>query len=184
GLELDNIVAVGASTRTDSLWGLSNYGATSVDLFAPGAAIYSTDSSTDAAYMSRSGSSMASAFVAGAFVLLCQREPTAPASRLIGRLLAAVDRPATFSGKCVTRGRLNLRKALDQPSIAVAAKTLPLELRISGVAAHSYKLESSTNLVTWSALRTNLADPNGEWNFVDVDSTNLPTRFYRASPTP
>jgi subtilisin family serine protease len=182
GIELDNIVAVGASTRTDNLWGLSNYGATSVDLFAPGAAIYSTGSSSDAAYLSRDGSSMASAFVAGAFALLRQREPTAAVSQLIGRLLAAVDRPATFSGKCVTGGRLNLRKALDQPSIAVGA--LPFELRVSGAAAHRYTLEASTNLVTWSALRTNLADPNGQWNFLDADSTNLPARFYRASPAP
>ena len=116
--------------------------------------------------------------------MLRQREPTAAASQLIGRLLAAVDHPATFSGKCVTGGRLNLRKALDQPSIAVAGKALPFELRISGSAAHRYTLEVSTNLVTWSALRTNQADPNGEWNFVDADSTNLPARFYRASPTP
>jgi len=45
-LALDNFVAVGASTRLDGVWSLSNYGASSVDLFAPGAATPLTEAAT------------------------------------------------------------------------------------------------------------------------------------------
>ncbi len=37
-----NLIAVGSSTSADSRWPFSNYGATSVDLFAPGSSILST----------------------------------------------------------------------------------------------------------------------------------------------
>src|SRR5262249_5212712 len=40
--DVDNIVSVAATTRTDALASFSNFGPKSVDLAAPGAAIYST----------------------------------------------------------------------------------------------------------------------------------------------
>jgi subtilisin family serine protease len=46
----DNIISVASTTSTDALSSFSNYGATSVDLGAPGSSIYSTVSSSDTAY--------------------------------------------------------------------------------------------------------------------------------------
>jgi hypothetical protein len=184
GIELDNLVAVGASTRSDGVWSFSNYGAVSVDLFAPGAAIYSTVSASDTAYANRDGTSMASACVAGALALLRQQEPGAPAAALIGRLFAAVDCAPAFTGKCATGGRLNLRKALDRPSVAVIADSWPIELSIAGAGGHSYVVAASSNLSSWTALQTNTTAPNGEWIFTDTASTNTPLRFYHARPSP
>jgi len=184
GYALDNIVAVGASTRTDGVWSSSNYGANSVDLFAPGAAIYSTTAASDAAYESKNGSSMASAFVAGTMALLRAESPSAPGTELIARLLAAVDVAPAFAGKCVTGGRLNMRKLLDRPRVTVTSQAWPVELRVNGVTGHSYVLSASTNLTAWTALQTNIAGTDGGWVFTDDAATNFTRRFYRAAPRP
>lgn len=183
-LALDNLVTVGASTRLDGVWNLSNYGANSVDLFAPGAAIFSTTATGDAAYGSLNGSSMASAYVAGALALLRAESPAATGTEPIARLLAAVDHAPAFTGKCVTGGRLNLRKVLDRPRVTVTPNVWPIELRINGVTGHGYVLSASTNLVEWTALRTNVAGPDGGWEFADGAATNFTRRFYRAYPRP
>ncbi len=56
GFDLDNIISVAAGHQADQLASFSNYGATSVDLMAPGVAISSTAYDTDAAVMAGAGS--------------------------------------------------------------------------------------------------------------------------------
>lgn len=70
-------LTVGASTSADARASFSNYG-TCVDLFAPGAAIYS--STNDGGYASWNGTSMASPHVAGAAALYLSGNPTASAT--------------------------------------------------------------------------------------------------------
>lgn len=110
---LDNIVVVGASTRNETFdYTYSNYGATGVDLFAPGTAVYSTWGSSDSAYRSETGTSMAAPHVAGAVALMKARYVNLTTSQIITRLLASVDVLPAYSGRCRTGGRLNLAKAL------------------------------------------------------------------------
>ncbi|MBI2929695.1 MAG: S8 family serine peptidase [Verrucomicrobia bacterium] len=116
--DLDNIVAVAATTRADALADYSNFGATTVDLAAPGSVIYSTWNSSDSAYTYLSGTSMATPHVTGAFALLRARFPSESYRQLIDRLLAATDPLAGLAGKCVTGGRLNLQKALGPALVA------------------------------------------------------------------
>ncbi|MGZ8921250.1 MAG: S8 family peptidase, partial [Limisphaerales bacterium] len=88
---LDNIIVVGGSTRTDTFdHTYSNYGATDVDLFAPGTAVYSTWGSSDSAYLSNTGTSMAAPHVAGAVALMKARYTNLTSSQIINRLLASV----------------------------------------------------------------------------------------------
>ncbi len=183
-LTLDNLVAVGASTRTDDRWSFSNYGLTKVALFAPGAALYSTARTGDAAYESRNGTSMAAACVAGTLALMRQRWPESSAQELIARVLATVDPKPAFAGKCVSGGRLNLRKALDQPAISISLSNRLAQVRVSGAPSHPYVIAASTNLSAWAAVQTNTAASDGQWLFLDAASTNLPARFYRAHPGP
>lgn len=64
------VVTVGASTSADTRWNDAQYRASNtgpcLDLFAPGAGILSADKDTDTDTLTRSGTSMASPFVAGA----------------------------------------------------------------------------------------------------------------------
>lgn len=183
-LPLDNVVAVGASTRTDERWSFSNFGANTVDLFAPGAAIYSTASSGDAAYQSRDGTSMATAHVSGALALLRQARPQSSPAEWIARLRASADIKSAFVGRCVSGGRLNLRRALDLPAITLHTTNGLATLRVTGQPGHRYVIAASTNLGFWTAIQTNATDPDGQWWFPDPASTNLPARFYRAEPEP
>jgi hypothetical protein len=72
--DIDNIVTVEYTTRTDTLGVLSNYGATNVDLGAPGDAVYSTFYASDSSYypptnlgVNIAGTSFAAASVSGSF---------------------------------------------------------------------------------------------------------------------
>ena len=116
--EFDNIVSVGASTRTDGLADFSDFGATTVDLFAPGDTIYSTWFTANTAYSYLSGTSMAAPYVTGALALLRAQFPGQTYRQLIDRLLAATDPVANLAGKCVSGGRLNLDRALRSSLLA------------------------------------------------------------------
>jgi subtilisin family serine protease len=109
---LDNIVSVAATTRNDHLASYSGYGATTVDLGAPGSDLYTTRRSSDTAYGANSGSSFAAPMVSGALALLKARNPSLGYGQLIQLLLNTVDPLTGLAGKCVTGGRLNLAAAL------------------------------------------------------------------------
>ena len=112
--DLDNIISVAASDSRDRLASFSNYGRTTVDLMAPGAAVYSTTRASllRGPYGSMSGTSMAAPLVAGAAALVKARYPDADAAELKERLLRSVDRVPAAAGKVSTGGRLNLYRAL------------------------------------------------------------------------
>ncbi|MBN2505259.1 MAG: S8 family serine peptidase [Verrucomicrobia bacterium] len=123
--DLDNVLAVAATTRTDSLADYSNYGATSVDLAAPGSAIYSTAHTSDTAYAFDNGTSFAAPMVAGTVALLHARYPTDTYRQTIDRLLAATDPLPGLAGRCVTGARLNLARALGPSVVADFTATPP-----------------------------------------------------------
>ena len=88
-----------------------NWGATAVDLAAPGTALLSTgDLGSVGAYHRLTGTSQSTALVSGAAALLLAHEPTLTAAMVRARLLAAVDVIPTLRGRCATSGRLNLAK--------------------------------------------------------------------------
>ena len=122
---LDNIVAVAATTRNDGLASFSDYGAASVDLAAPGETVYSTFNSADNAYVWNSGTSFSSPITAGALALLRARYPAESYRQLIDRVFAATDPLPALTGKCVTGGRLNLARALG-PSVIADFAASPL----------------------------------------------------------
>ncbi len=109
---LDNIISVAATDHKDALAGFSNYGATSVDLGAPGVNIYSTIPS---GYGYNSGTSMATPHVAGVASLIWSQYPDLTATQVKEKILGAVDAIAALDGKTVTGGRLNAFKALLEP---------------------------------------------------------------------
>lgn len=108
-----NIIAVASITSTGGISSFSNYGATSVDLGAPGSGIYSTvpvrsGKNTVSGYASYSGTSMASPHVTGAAALYAYSHPGANASSIKNAILSSVTGTASLSGKTATGGRLNV----------------------------------------------------------------------------
>lgn len=95
-------------------------------MFAPGATIYSTmstslcNSSTclaggihlDDSYHSDLGSSIAVPYVVGVASLIMSKFPNITISALRERILAGVDIKSNLVGKCYTGGRLNAEKAV------------------------------------------------------------------------
>jgi subtilisin family serine protease len=108
-----NVLCVGATDNKDQIAYFSNYGATAVDLFAPGVGIYSTYNDSPTGYVYMDGTSMASPHVAGAAALALSINPTASTSFLRYSLLSSADAKPVLTGKSVTGGRLNANAAVN-----------------------------------------------------------------------
>jgi subtilisin family serine protease len=108
-----NIIAVASITSTGALSSFSNYGATKVDIGAPGSAILSTvpvasGNSVVSGYASYNGTSMATPHVAGAAALYKASNPGASAATIKAAILNSAVPIPSLAGKCVTGGRLNV----------------------------------------------------------------------------
>jgi subtilisin family serine protease len=108
--ELQSVIAVAATDRNDNLSSFSCFGATSVDLAAPGSDILSTIPGNK--YASYSGTSMATPHVAGAVALLWAAYPNDSYANIKAKLMGTVDQLDSLSGKMVTGGRLNINNAV------------------------------------------------------------------------
>ncbi|HEV3407440.1 MAG TPA: S8 family peptidase [Gaiellaceae bacterium] len=105
-----NIICVAATTKSDARASFSNFGATSVDLGAPGEEILSTIPS--AGYAWGDGTSMAAPHVAGAAALALAARPNLSPATVRDVILASVDRLATLRGSVASGGRLNAASAV------------------------------------------------------------------------
>ena len=119
----DNIISVAGSDTADNLLGFSNYGATSIDLAAPGAGILST--LPGGGYGAISGTSMAAPHVTGTVALMAAVRPNATAAQIRSAVLGSVDRVPALTGKVATGGRLNAFAALGRIMAAVPAPGTP-----------------------------------------------------------
>jgi subtilisin family serine protease len=183
----DNVVSVAYTTRNDTLGANSNFGATNVDLAAPGEQIYSTFGATDSFYFFNTGSSFAAPYVAGAFALMLAKYPTETHEQIISRVLSATDPLPALAGKCVTGGRLNLRNALS-PTIRLTANPAvgggPFQLRVSADPNQTCVVEVSADLAAWSPIFTNTTAANGTFDYAGDQPTNSAPQFFRAVSVP
>lgn len=112
GYDHDNIISVAASDANDNRASFSNYGATRVDLAAPGVSIYSTMPSNR--YGTLSGTSMATPHVSGAAALLYARDPEMRYTTARNHLFTSVDPRPQWSGVVATGGRMNIAAAMGR----------------------------------------------------------------------
>jgi thermitase len=114
-----NVLCVGASDQNDARavvdpnnpsGSLSNYGATRVDLFAPGVNIATTNIKSK--YVTASGTSMAAPMVSAAAAMLFAYDPQLTVAEVKDALISSADQPAGLSGLSVSGGRLNAAEAL------------------------------------------------------------------------
>jgi subtilisin family serine protease len=104
----DAVIAVASITKTGAKSGFSNYGATSVDLGAPGSGIYSTLPPNQ--YGSYSGTSMATPHVTGGAALYAAQNSGATAAQIKSAILNSAVPTSSLSGRTVTGGRLNVSR--------------------------------------------------------------------------
>jgi subtilisin family serine protease len=108
-----NVITVGSSNAADGISPSSAYGATSVDLFAPGYLVATTWN--DGGVRLVGGTSMSAPHVAAAVALYRAQLPDAGYADIKAALLADVDPVPAFAGKSVTGGRLTVA-GLGEPA--------------------------------------------------------------------
>lgn len=105
-----NVIAVASTEPDDSLALLSNYGAASVHVAAPGSNILSTEPGDDYGYAS--GTSMAAPHVSGLAALIMGFKPELDHLTVKEIISSSVDRIDALDGKVKSGGRINLHRGL------------------------------------------------------------------------
>ena len=106
------MIAVAAIDRNGALASFSQYGATTVDIGAPGVAIFSTTAYN--LYESYNGTSMATPHVTGAVALYASVKPGSSAATIKAAILTSAVPTPSLAGKTVTGGRLDANGALSR----------------------------------------------------------------------
>lgn len=118
--EVDNVIAVAASDRSDRLASFSNVGRKTVDLAAPGVSILSCEPRNR--YQRLDGTSMATPHVSGVAGLILARFPGLSYREVLVRLLGSTDLRSAFNKTTLTGGRLNAQRALAETPVILATR--------------------------------------------------------------
>jgi subtilisin family serine protease len=105
-----SVISVAATDSKDLLATFSNFGASGVDLAAPGVNVVSTIRNGSYAYLS--GTSMATPLVSGVAAMAFTLKPAATWQEVRDAIFAGVDRLPGLAGKTATGGRLNAANTL------------------------------------------------------------------------
>lgn len=121
-----NVITVGANTmdHTNLKASFSNFGKKSVDVFAPGQAIYSTVPNKDGEYKNEDGTSMASPVVAGVAALVWAHYPKLTAFDIKQILMDSVNKNSSLADISVTGGVVDAYKAVQLAEKMYIAKKL------------------------------------------------------------
>jgi len=106
---ISSAISVGSTTDSDTISSFSN-SASILDILAPGSLIYSA--TVGNSFVTKSGTSMATPHVAGAFSVLKSANPTASLDQIYNALIST-GTPITDSRNSITKPRINLDKALQ-----------------------------------------------------------------------
>ena len=140
-----NIISVGSSNSNDEKALDSNYGATSVDLFAPGVGIECSNFNNST--YTANGTSLAAPMVTGVAAMIKSVNPTLTPLQIKDLILNNVDIKPAFVGRCVSGGRLNAFKAVR--AAIPAYTTLGSEMQSLYVLkpgqTHWYKFNAQAN---------------------------------------
>lgn len=107
----DNVIAVAATTQSDTLTRFSNFGTRTVHVGAPGENILSTKNGGQ--YQLMSGTSMATPLVSGVLALMIARRPDMTYAQIRQALFSNVDAVSGLQGRVSTNGRVNAFKAMS-----------------------------------------------------------------------
>jgi subtilisin family serine protease len=123
GYDVANVVSVAAIDSNQNLAFFSNYGATTVDIAAPGVGILSTTPGNT--YQSLSGTSMATPHVTGALALLFAHDSSLTPEQAIQRLYETGQERDTITGSVRTGRTVNANRLLS--NLTSPLPTVPTE---------------------------------------------------------
>ena len=122
-LLVPNIITVNALDQDGLLWEASNYGGTSVDISAPGVAIWSTTPVgnkslfrkyySNSGYMQTEGTSIATPFVTGIAATIWAKYPSLSHLELKQLLLSNADPRPELQAKTTSGGKINMRNIIN-----------------------------------------------------------------------
>jgi len=172
------LVSVTNSTRQDQLNSSAGYGATTIDLAAPGTDINSTV--TGSQYNDLTGTSMATPQVAGAIALLysvnCpqlidayEQSPASVALMIKDIVLNATDPLSPLQGKTVSGGRLNIDRAIDSVKSRFCTNCAPVSFQ---------KVQPSCPNDSNGVIQVNIADSSSQYQ---VDWSSGKSGRFRAN---
>jgi hypothetical protein len=128
-LDLNNVISVAAINDRGELASFSNFGTTTVDIAAPGVSIVSTD--VGGGFISRSGTSMATPFVAGVGALVFDVFPEATAAEVRDAILSGAVTSASLDGFIEGGRSLNALGALTASTFAPVPELEPVSTIIA-----------------------------------------------------
>ncbi len=113
---LSGLLSVAMTDEFDALDTFSNFGATTVDLAAPGVSIYSSlpPASSPSGYGFGDGTSFAAPHVAGVAALVLSEDPCLTPNQVEARIRRGADRLPNLTGLVATGARLNAYRALTE----------------------------------------------------------------------
>ncbi|MFO1536845.1 MAG: S8 family serine peptidase [Actinomycetota bacterium] len=138
----DCMIAVAATTSSGAKASFSSYGATRVDLGAPGEGITSTTPGNT--YSSYSGTSMATPHVSGAAALCASANPAMTASQIRAAILSTAAPTPSLAGITATGARLDVGALMG----ACRPATAPVSGAPTGLGATA--LSDSRVRLTWT----------------------------------
>lgn len=150
----EGVIAVASITSAGAMSSFSSYGATKVDIGAPGSSIISTVPNNS--YATYSGTSMATPHVTGAVALYASKFPDASAEQIRNAILATATPTTSLTGKTVTGGRLNVSAALDYNS----TPTPSISINDASVTEGNSGTQTATYTVTLSAASASVVTVN------------------------
>jgi len=121
GYDLPNLVSVTSSSQAGAGSSWANFGATTVDIAAPGEAILVA--SPGDSFRSVRGTSFASPIVAGTAALVAAANPSITPDDLRGRLIASAQPTPSLRGRTVSGGIVNAQAALGVGTSGPSAPT-------------------------------------------------------------
>ena len=135
----DAVIAVAAIDAAGNLAGFSNFGATTVDIGAPGVGIVSTVPLNG--YASYQGTSMATPHVSGAVALYASVQPEGfPAADIRRALLTSATPTSSLSGRTVTGARLNVAEMILRDLVSIDTSSLSDTTEGGGQSTFTVKL--------------------------------------------
>jgi subtilisin family serine protease len=106
----DAVISVAATDSSNRLASFSNYGATTVDVAAPGVSVLSTTPGNS--YSSYSGTSMAAPHVSGLVALMAAANPQATVAQIRSAILSTAVPVSGLAGKVASGGLINAAAAV------------------------------------------------------------------------